>query len=280
LADAYSVAGMEIPENPPEYFLYDQPRPHVARITINRPEVRNAINTPAHKEWSDLLDLAEADDDVWIVVISAVGDQAFCAGRDLKYLSMMQHAPAAEQAADAELMSQVTKLIERFDYSKPLIAAVNGIALGGGFEVAMACDLVVAADHVRFGLPEPRRGIYAGGGGVHRLPRQIPLKLAMEYLLTGRTMAADRALELGIINRVVPSADLDAAVNEYIDDILLGAPLSIRATKQSAMRGLDMSLSDAFYGDFPAVKAMARSDDAREGPKAFAEKRTPTWTGR
>lgn len=271
---------MQMPERTPEFFLYEHPRPHVARITINRPEVRNAINTPAHKEWSDLLDLAEADDDVWIVTVTAVGSQAFCAGRDLKYLSMMQHAPADERAADAELMGSVTKLIERFDYSKPLIAAVNGIALGGGFEVAMACDLVIAADHVRFGLPEPRRGIYAGGGGVHRLPRQIPLKLAMEYLLTGRTMTADRALDLGIINQVVPLDQLESAVDAYIDDILLGAPLSIRATKQSAMRGLDMPLSDAFYGDFPAVKAMAASDDAREGPKAFAEKRTPIWTGR
>ena len=264
----------------PEYFFYESPRPHVARITINRPEVRNAINTPAHKEWSDLLDHAANDDDVWIVVVTGVGDKAFCAGRDLKYLSQIQHSSASEQQADAELMSRVTKLIERFDYPKPLIARVNGIALGGGFEVAMACDLVVAADHVQFGLPEPRRGIYAGGGGVHRLPRQVPLKLAMEYLLTGRSMTAARARDIGIINDVVPYQELDQRIDQLIDEILLGAPLSIQATKQAAMRGLDLTLEEAFYGEFPAVQTMMRSEDSREGPKAFAEKRLPKWKGR
>ena len=263
-----------------KYFIYDSPREHVARITINRPEVRNAINTPAHKEWSDLLDLAEADDDIWVVVVTGIGDKAFCAGRDLKYMSAMRQSSPEAQAEDAALMEQVTKLIERFHYAKPMIARVNGIALGGGFEVAMACDLVVAADHVQFGLPEPRRGIYAGGGGVHRLPRQIPLKLAMEYLLTSRTMPAARAMELGIVNDVVPYAELDAAVDRLIDDILLGAPLSIRATKQATMDGLDMALPEAFYHRFPAVAAMFDSDDAREGPLAFSEKRTPEWKGR
>ena len=264
----------------PEYFLYEMTRPHVAQITINRPEVRNAINTPAHKEWSDLLDHAANDDDIWIVVVTGSGDRAFCAGRDLKYLTQIQHSSEEEKRADADLMATGTTLIERFDSPKPLIAPVNGVALGGGFEVAMACDLVVAADHVEFGLPEPRRGIYAGGGGVHRLPRQIPLKLAMEYLLTSKSMTARRALEIGIINKVVPYSDLDETVDELIDDILLGAPLSIRATKQSATRGLDHPLREAFYGQYPAVVSMMASEDAREGPKAFAEKRSPTWKGR
>ncbi len=264
----------------PKYFLYQMTRPHVAQITINRPEVRNAINTPAHKEWSDLLDHAANDDDIWIVVVTGSGDRAFCAGRDLKYLTQIQHSSEDEKKADADLMKTVSKLIERFDYPKPLIARVNGVALGGGFEVAMACDLVVAADHVELGLPEPRRGIYAGGGGVHRLPRQVPLKLAMEYLLTGKSMTAQRALEIGIVNKVVPYSDLDDTVDELIDDILLGAPLSIRATKQAATRGLDRPLGEAFYGEYPAVRSMMESEDAREGPKAFAEKRSPTWKGR
>ena len=264
----------------PNYFLYEMTRPHVVRITINRPEVRNAINTPAHKEWSDLLDHAAEDEDVWIVVVTGIGDKAFCAGRDLKYLSQIQHASEEDRRADSQLMSEVTKLIERFDYPKPLIARVNGIALGGGFEVAMACDLVIAAEHVEFGLPEPRRGIYAGGGGVHRLPRQVPLKLAMEYLLTGKSMTAQRAQEIGIINEVVPYAELDSALDLLIDDIMRGAPMSIRATKQSSMRGLNLPLGDAFYADYPAVRAMMDSEDAREGPKAFAEKRQPEWKGR
>ena len=264
----------------PEYFLYETTRPHVAQITINRPEVRNAINTPAHKEWSDLLDHAASDDEVWIVVVTGMGDKAFCAGRDLKYLSRIQHASDEEKKADNDIMKTVVKLIERFDYPKPLIAKVNGVALGGGFEVAMACDLVIAADHVEFGLPEPRRGIYAGGGGVHRLPRQVPLKLAMEYLLTGKSMTASRAVEIGIINQAVPYSELDQAVDALIDQIMLGAPLSLQATKQAAMRGLDSPLGEAFYGDYPAVRAMMESDDAREGPRAFAEKRTPEWKGR
>jgi enoyl-CoA hydratase/carnithine racemase len=262
------------------YFLYERPREHVARITINRPEVRNAVNTPAHKEWSDLLDDVEADDDIWVVVITGAGDQAFCAGRDLKHLSAIQQASPEVQKADAELMARSTRLIDRLQYAKPLIARVNGIALGGGFEVALACDLVVAADHVRFGLPEPRRGIYAGGGGVHRLPRQIPLKLAMEYLLTSREMTAHEARDLGLVNDVVPYDQLDAAVDRLIDDIMLGAPLSIRATKEAAMQGLDRPLAEAFAADYPAVRAMRESADSKEGPRAFAEKRSPHWTGR
>lgn len=264
----------------PQYFLYEEIRPEVARITINRPEVRNAINTPAHKEWSDLLDFAANDDSISIVVITGSGSNAFCAGRDLKYLSKIQNSSDEEKAEDAETMSQVTKLIERFDYPKPLIGQVNGVALGGGFEVAMACDLVVAADHALFGLPEPRRGIYAGGGGVHRLPRQVPLKLAMEYLLTGNSLTAKRALEIGLVNRVVPFEQLESSVNELIDDILLGAPLSNQATKQASTRGLDLPLKEAFYFSYPAVQKMMASDDAKEGPKAFAEKRTPLWKGR
>lgn len=262
-----------------KYFICDELRPHVLSITINRPEVRNAVNTPAHKEWSDLLDEAAVDDDVWIVVITGAGERSFCAGRDLKHLSATQQGTPDEREADRVLMSGVTRLIERFDYPKPLIARVNGVALGGGFEVAMACDLVVAAEHARFGLPEPLRGIYAGGGGVHRLPRQVPLKLAMEYLLTGRDMSAQEAAELGIVNRVVPFERLDAAVDELIDEIMACAPLSIMATKQAAMRGLDMELPAAFGAEYPAVTKMMASSDAREGPAAFAEKRKPNWTG-
>ena len=264
----------------PQYFVYEEIRPRVARITINRPEVRNAINTPAHKEWSDILDHAAADDDVWLMVITGVGRQAFCAGRDLKHLSMIRQSDEDTQAADRELMGQVTRLIERFDYPKPLIAQVNGVALGGGFEVAMACDLVVAADHAQFGLTEPLRGLYAGGGGVHRLTRQIPMKLAMEYLLTARTMTAERALELGIVNDVVPYEDLDAATDRLIDDIMRCAPLSIQATKQAAMRGLDMPLGEAFHHPYPAVARLMASEDVKEGPRAFAEKRQPNWQGR
>ena len=177
-------------------------------------------------------------------------------------------------------MAGVTRLVDRTDFPKPIIARVNGAAHGGGFEVALACDLVVAAEHATFALPEPKRGIYAGGGGVHRLPRQLPLKLAMEFLLTGRAMTANEAQSMGLVNRVVPDAELDEAVDELLDEILACAPLSIQATKQAAMRGLELPLTKALRAEYPAVATMRASDDAREGPRAFAEKRPPNWTGR
>lgn len=262
-----------------EFFTYEVLRPHVAWLTIERPEVSNSIHTPAHVEWSDILDRIADDDDIWLAVFTGRGDRAFCAGRDLKHLSMVQQQGPEAIAENDVAMAKVTRFIDRHDYPKPVIAAVNGAARGGGFEVALACDLVVAAETASFALPEPRRGIYAGGGGVHRLPRQMPLKLAMEYLLTGKTMTAAEALEHGLVNRVVPSGDLDRAVNELIDEIMECAPLSIRATKEAAMAGLDMGLGDALEATYPAVQRMSASRDAREGPLAFSEKRAPVWTG-
>lgn len=263
-----------------EFFSYEVPRPHVAWVTIERPEVSNAIHTPAHVEWSSILDDIAADDDIWLAVFTGSGQRSFCAGRDLKHLSMVQQDGPEAVAANNTAMASITRLIDRHDYPKPLIARVNGAARGGGFEVALACDLVVAAEHASFGLPEPKRGIYAGGGGVHRLPRQLPLKLAMEYLLTGKEMTAQQAMDLGLVNRVAPIDELDEAVNSLIDEIMACAPLSIRATKQAAMRGLDLPLGEALRATYPAVQTMMSSGDAKEGPLAFSEKRAPSWTGR
>lgn len=262
-----------------DYFSFEIPRPHVAWVTIERPEVANAINTPAHVEWSAILDEIAENDDIWMAVFTGSGGQSFCAGRDLKHLSSVQQAGPEAVKENNRVMAGITRLIDRHDYPKPLIARVNGAARGGGFEVALACDLVVAADHASFGLPEPRRGIYAGGGGVHRLPRQMPLKLAMEYLLTGRIMTAAEALEHGLVNKVVPAAELDDAVNALIDEIMECAPLAVRATKQAAMRGMEMGLGEALFETYPAVVDMMASDDAKEGPLAFSEKRTPNWSG-
>ena len=265
---------------PYEFFSYEVPRPHVAWVTIERPEVSNAIHTPAHVEWSAILDRIADDDEIWLAVFTGQGERSFCAGRDLKHLSSVQQEGPEAVAANNATMASITRLIDRHDYPKPLIARVNGAARGGGFEVALACDLVVAADHASFGLPEPKRGIYAGGGGVHRLPRQLPLKLAMEYLLTGKEMTAQEALDLHLVNAVVPYAELDGAVNTLIDEIMACAPLSVRATKQAAMRGLDLPLGDALRATYPAVVEMSQSDDAKEGPLAFAQRRDPVWTGR
>ena len=160
-----------------------------------------------------------------------------------------------------------------------MIARVNGFALGGGLELAMACDIIVAAEHAEFGLPEPRRGLIAGAVGVHRLPRQIGLKPAMGHLLTGRHMTAARAYELGLVNQVVSLDGLDLAVNGWIEDILRCAPLSVRATKEAAMRGLDMALPQAFYNEYEWERRRQQSADTLEGPRAFAEKREPRWMG-
>jgi len=235
-----------------QFFTYEVPRPHVAWVTINREERSNSIHPPAHLEWSKICDRIEADDDIWMAVFTGAGDRAFCA----------------------------TRFIDRHDFPKPVIARVNGAAVGGGFEVALACDLVVASTTATFALTEVLRGLYAGGGGVHRLPRQMPMKLAMEYLMTGKRMTADEALHWGLINRVAEPAVLDAEVNALIDELMAAAPLSLRATKQAAMRGLDRPLADALYDEYPAVTALFSSEDVKEGPLAFAEKRPPNWQGR
>ncbi|MEJ2131356.1 MAG: enoyl-CoA hydratase-related protein, partial [Gammaproteobacteria bacterium] len=163
---------------------------------------------------------------------------------------------------------------------KPVIARLNGLALGGGLELALACDIIVAADHAELGLPEPRRGLVAGGGGMHRLVRQMGLKQAMGYMLTGRHMSAQRAYEVGLVNQVVPLGELDEAVDAWVEDIVRCAPLSVRATKECAMKGLDNPLPEAFFADYEWEKKRRESEAAREGPRAFAEKREPHWQGR
>ncbi len=253
---------------------------HVAYITLNRPEAMNALNPELRWALSQHFDEVENRSDIWLAVVTGAGQRAFCAGADLKHRALERAANAEQKAEWAKLTSDTLPLNQRWDFSKPVIAKVNGFALGGGLELALACDIIVAADHAELGLPEPRRGLIAGGVGVHRLPRQIGLKVAMGYLLTGRHMSAARAYELGLVNEVVPAEQLDECVSGWVEDILRCAPLAVRATKEAAMRGLDTNLRDAFQARYPAEEARADSADALEGPRAFAEKRTPDWQGR
>ncbi len=245
----------------------------VLHVTLNRPQVLNALHPPAHFELAEVFDAFAEEDDLWIAVVRGVGERSFCVGTDLKV--------RAEQGRDEYPASGFAGLTHRFDLDKPVIAAVNGLALGGGLEIALACDLIVAAEQAVFGFPEPTVGLAAMGGGVHRLVRQVPDKVAMGILLTGRKFSAKEALDYGLVNEVVPGEALDSAVDAWVDDMLACAPLALRATKQVARRNLDFaSLEEAVRAEYPAAEEMLGSEDAVEGPRAFAEKRAPVWRGR
>jgi enoyl-CoA hydratase/carnithine racemase len=257
-----------------EFVQYEK-RGHVAWVTIDRPAVMNALHPPCHDEleaiWNDFANDSEA----WVAILTGAGDRAFSAGNDLKW--------TAENGGRMPPMPPggFGGIVNRFDLTKPIIAAVNGFALGGGFELVLACDLVVAAEHARFGLPEPKVGLMAAAGGAQRLVRQVPLKVAMKMMLTGEHIEAKRAQELGLVNEVVPASELAAAAGALAERILECSPLSVRATKQAALGSLDRPLPESIgVQQYPAVLELFRSEDCREGPRAFAEKRKPQWKGR
>jgi enoyl-CoA hydratase/carnithine racemase len=198
----------------------------VLTVIFDRPEVRNAIHPPAARELEQVFDQFEADPDLWVAILTGAGDQAFSAGNDLKYV-----ASGGEMNWPRSGFGGMTL---RFDSVKPMIAAVNGVALGGGFEIALACDLIIASEHAGFGLPEPRVGQAAMAGGIHRLCRQIGLKHAMGLLLTGRRVDAREGRKLGFVNEVVEAGQLLDAAHRWADQILECAPLSVRGSKQAA----------------------------------------------
>jgi crotonobetainyl-CoA hydratase len=247
---------------------------HLLIITIDRPAVLNALHPPAHAELAQAFDLYAADPELRVAVITGAGERAFCVGTDLKV--------RAATGRDDHPSTGFAGLTGRFDLFKPVIAAVNGLALGGGVEIVAACDLAIAADHAEFGLPEPRVGLAALGGGVlHRLARQMPMKQAMGLALTGRRITAEEARRLGLINQVVPAEDLEGTVRTLAEDLLACAPLALEATKQVMLQGLaEPDLSKAIAARYPAAERMLASEDAREGQLAFVEKRAPRWSGR
>jgi enoyl-CoA hydratase/carnithine racemase len=257
----------------PMRFIAVETAGHVTTVTLNRPAVMNAINPEMHAELQVAFDAFAADPDQRVAVVTGAGERAFCAGSDLKVLDRHRRYPKNGYAG----------LIERYDLAKPVIAAVNGLALGGGFEIALACDVVVAADTASFGLPEPLVGAVALGGGLHRLPRQIGLKQAMGLILSSRRVSAEEGFRMGFVNEVVPADQLAAAVDRWCADILRASPMSIRASKDTVMRGLaepDVEAAMRNQPAYPAFAAWRDSEDAKEGPLAFAEKRPPVWKGR
>ena len=247
---------------------------HLTIVTINRPDVMNSTHYEADLELDQVWDEFEEDPEQWVGIITGAGDRAFSTGNDLK-----MHAKRGVRQIPKGGFAGLTS---RFDCDKPIIAAVNGVAMGGGFEIALACDLIIAAENATFALPEPRVGLAALAGGVHRLPRQIGLKRAMGMILTARHVSAKEGLELGFVNEVVPQGEALAAAERWAETITKNSPMSIRASKQAIQKGLEVSLEQAIaeQREYPAVKAMAASQDYIEGPKAFSEKRPPKWLGR
>jgi enoyl-CoA hydratase len=240
-------------------------------VTVNRPDARNAVNYETAHELAKAFDELDANDNVTIGVLTGAGN-TFCSGMDLKAFALNGQRPLVEGRGFAGLCERPPK--------KPMIAAVEGYALAGGFEMALSCDLIVAADNASFGLPEVKRGIVAGAGGMLKLPSRIPYHIAMEAVLTGEMLPATRAHAYGLVNRLVePGKALEAAL-ELARIIAANGPLAVQTAKKIVTESRDWRQADMFDLQRPRVAHIFASADAKEGATAFAEKRKPVWRGK
>jgi enoyl-CoA hydratase/carnithine racemase len=248
---------------------------HVATVTIDRPQVMNAVDIATEAELQRIWRELERDDEVRLVVLTGAGDRAFCVGADMKNPSMkgVDYWAAARPGGFGGIA-----LRETLDV--PVLARVNGFALGGGFEMVLGCDLVIACEEASFGLPEALVGRLPLDGGMTLLQRQVPFRQAMGMMMTGQRITARRALELGLVNEVVPRAGLDEAVARWTQSVLACAPLSLRAIKQVVRQTGTLSPAQAQALRLPALVAALQSEDASEGVLAFQQKRKPQWRGR
>jgi enoyl-CoA hydratase len=242
----------------------------IAVMTINRPEARNAVNRAVAVALAQALDELDARDDIAVGVITGAGG-TFCAGMDLKAF-LTGELPSVDGRGFGGLTMAPP--------AKPLIAAVEGYALAGGCEVALACDMVVAANNARFGIPEVTRGLVAAAGGLLRLPQRIPYQVAMEFALTGAMMEAPRAYELGLVNRVTPAGEALAGAMELARAVAKNAPLAVRITKQVVVSSGGWTREEMWQRQGEVIAPIFTSEDAREGARAFAEKRPPKWQGK
>jgi enoyl-CoA hydratase/carnithine racemase len=248
-------------------------RGNVEILTINRPEARNAINGAVSKAMSDAMDALTDDPECWVVVVTGSGDKAFSAGMDLKAFSSGEGGDIMGASGGFGGLTQRA-------FPKPIIAAVNGSALAGGFEIMLSCDLVVAADHAKFGIPEAKRGLIAGAGGLIRMPKRLPMAVALELAMTGEPIDAERAYALGLVNKVVPGDAVLAEAVALAERIAANAPLAVRYSKEVMKRAADLPESEGWAINSDAVRVVFSSADAMEGPIAFAEKRAPNWQGK
>ncbi len=253
-------------------FCLVEKKDHIMTVRINRPDRLNALHPPGNAELGEVFDEFAEDNDMWVAIITGEG-RGFSAGNDLRY--------QAEGGERVPMPRGFGGLTSRFDLNKPVIAAVNGVSMGGGFEIALACDLIIASEKAMFALPEPKVGLAALAGGLNRLPKQIGPKRALGMILTGRHVTPQEGKELGFVNEVVPHEELMDAAMRWANQILECAPLSIRASKDVVYKSLDSaSLQDSMEAQYDSVKAMVGSEDFVEGPKAFSEKRPPNWQGK
>ncbi len=251
---------------------------HIVTITINRPETRNSLDMEHFRDLAHAWAAFRDDDRAWVAVVTGVG-RDFCTGADLKQF-IPELTGDLPQPDGWDKLDAIHAVLHRFPVYKPIIAAVNGVCVAGGMEMLGSTDIRVAVPEARFAVIEPKRGLFAGGGTTVRLPRQIPYPLAMELLLTADMVDAERALAIGLINRVVAADHLMDAAYDYAERIAANAPLAVFATKQSAVEGLALELEAAFDNETRHSDHVFATEDAKEGPRAFAEKRPPRWHAR
>jgi len=259
---------------------------HVVTITINRPEARNSLDMEHFFQLRSSWERFGEDDHAYVAIVTGVG-QDFCVGADLKsyipQLTALQKKMVETQEGEIDgyrLDDGVKAVLRDTKLYKPIIAAVNGNCVAGGMEMLGGCDLRVASDIARFGVMEPKRGLFAGGGTTVRLPRQVPYPAAMELLLCADRVSAQRAYEMGLLNEVCRPADLMERALDYAHRITANSPFAVRKTKESVLRGLATDMEEAYGIESEISGQVFSSEDAKEGPKAFAEKRTPNWTNR
>ena len=268
---------------PIHYELDDE---HIVTITIDRPETRNALDLIHFSDLAKAWRRFNEDTDAWTAIITGVGD-AFCAGADLKtfipQVTKLQKDIAEGNVTEfggIQLKDSTDAVLRNAKIYKPIIAAVNGHCVAGGMEMLGGVDIRVASPNATFGVMEPKRGLFAGGGTTVRLPRQLAFPAAMEFLLTAERFPAERALELGLLNEIVAEEQLMDRARDWARRINANAPLAVQATKESVMRGLLVDTKEAYRIESEMATRVFQTEDAKEGPKAFAEKRTPNWQGK